>query len=82
MLPETTVSHGIYTTFPLICLLQRFVRSVLCTRIAVPPVDSVSNRVLRAVLRGDEEALSEAVKRKRLKGVSVALTADDRHVHG
>eukprot|EP00903_Cladosiphon_okamuranus_P019482 g17915.t1 len=40
--------------------------------------ESVSNRVLRAVLRGDMEGLTEAIKRKRLKGVAVALTEDDR----
>ena len=35
--------------------------------------------MLRAVLRGDTEGLTEAIKRKRLKGVAVALTADDRY---
>ena len=63
---------------PVIFFLQRLVRSVLSTRIVVPPVESVSNRVLRAVLRGDPAALSEVAKRKRLKGVAVALTNDDR----
>lgn len=57
---------------------QRLVRSVLCTRIAMPAADNVSNRVLRAVLGGDTEELVEAVKRKHLKDVMVALTADNR----
>lgn len=57
---------------------QHLVRSVLSTRIALPAPESVSNRVLRAVLRGDMEGLTEAIKRKRLKGVAVALTKDDR----
>ena len=69
---------GVYVLSPVIFFLQRLVRSVLSTRIVVPPVESVSNRVLRAVLRGDPAALSEAAKRKRLKGVAVALTTDDR----
>lgn len=60
-------------------VLQRLVRSVLCTRIVIPAADKVSNRVIRAVLSGDREALDEAVKRKRLKGVAVALAADDRY---
>ncbi|CAM9777410.1 unnamed protein product [Scytosiphon promiscuus] len=57
---------------------QRLVRSVLCTRVAIPADESVSNRVLRAVLRGDTEEVVDAVKRKRLKGVAIALTADGR----
>lgn len=44
----------------------------------MPAADNVSNRVLRAVLRRDTEELVEAIKRKRLKGVMVALTADSR----
>lgn len=54
-------------------------RSVLCTRIAIPAADNVSNRVLRAVLGGDTDEMAEAIKRKSLKGVMVALTADNRY---
>ncbi|CAM9689933.1 unnamed protein product [Ectocarpus sp. 4 AP-2014] len=57
---------------------QRLVRSVLSTRIVIPAPDKASNRVIRAVLSGDREALDETVKRKRLKGVAVSLAADDR----
>lgn len=69
------------STFPLptySSVSQRFVRSVLCTRLAIPSAENVSNSVLRAVLCGDANALVEASRRGRLKGVAVALTADDR----
>lgn len=55
-------------------------RSVLCTRIVIPLEENVSNSILRAVLRGNTHELMDASKRKRLKGATVALTADDRCV--
>lgn len=36
------------------------------------------NGVLRAVLRGDTEDLATAARRHGLKGVAIALTADER----
>lgn len=57
---------------------QRLVRSLLCTRITIPSAESVSNSVLRAVLRRDTDELVLASNRKRLKGAATALTADER----
>lgn len=64
-----------------ICFHQRLVRAVLCTGITVPAVEDVSSSILKAVLRGDADALLEACARKRRKGVDVALTADSRLAH-
>lgn len=57
---------------------QCLLRSILCTRTALPPAESVSDGVLQAVLVGDTDGLTEASRHERLKGVGVALRADDR----
>lgn len=44
----------------------------------MPPVETISDDVLQAVLVGDTDRLIEASRHERLKGVGVALRADDR----
>ena len=59
-------------------VFQRFIRSVLSNRIALPCAEDVPNGVLCAVLWGNTEDLATAAQREGLKGVAVSLTADER----